>query len=107
MLAPVAVHAHDETVFVLHAHLVVDVLLNAASEEPLQTENTNRGTIKALKGIFSRPSVCILPGKEEDAKQDNVFLVSPCSPRRRALRNGNQMRRLHTPYIKAPSLRSL
>lgn len=37
MLAPVSVHAHDETVFVLHTHLVVDVLLNAASEETLET----------------------------------------------------------------------
>lgn len=38
MLTPVTVHAHDETVLVLHAHLVVNVLLDAASEEPLETE---------------------------------------------------------------------
>lgn len=35
VLAPVSVHAHDETVFILYTHLVVDVLLNAASEETL------------------------------------------------------------------------
>lgn len=38
VLAPVPVHAHDETLLILHAHLVVDVLLNAASEETLQKE---------------------------------------------------------------------
>lgn len=36
MLAPVAVHTHDDTIFVLHAHLVVDALLNAAAEKPLR-----------------------------------------------------------------------
>ena len=35
VLAPVSVHAHDETVFILHTHLVVDILLNAASEKTL------------------------------------------------------------------------
>lgn len=38
VLAAVPVHAHDETLLVLHAHLVVDVLLNAASEETLEKE---------------------------------------------------------------------
>lgn len=36
MLAPIAVHAHDETVLIFHAHLVVDVLLDAAAEETLE-----------------------------------------------------------------------
>lgn len=36
VLAPVPVHANDETLLVLHAHLVVDVLLDASSEEALQ-----------------------------------------------------------------------
>lgn len=38
MLTPVPVHAHDQTLLVLHAHLVVDVLLDAASEEALKEE---------------------------------------------------------------------
>lgn len=37
VLAPVPVHAHDEAVFILHAHFIVDVLLDAASEETLET----------------------------------------------------------------------
>lgn len=36
VLAAVAVHAHYQAVLVLHAHLVVDVLLNAAAEKALQ-----------------------------------------------------------------------
>lgn len=36
VLAPVSVHAHDETLLILHTHLVVDILLNAASEETLK-----------------------------------------------------------------------
>lgn len=44
VLAPVTVHAHDETVFILHTHLVVDILLNAAPEETLRKEGMkNRG----------------------------------------------------------------
>lgn len=39
VLAPVAVHAHDETVLILHTHLVVDVLLNAAAKESLGEKN--------------------------------------------------------------------
>lgn len=39
VLAPVTVHTHDKTVFILHAHLVVDVLLNAAPEETLEKEH--------------------------------------------------------------------
>lgn len=35
VLAPVAVHAHDQAAFILHTHLVVDVLLDAAAEETL------------------------------------------------------------------------
>lgn len=35
VLASVAVHPHDQTVLVLHAHLVVDVLLDAAAEKTL------------------------------------------------------------------------
>ena len=35
VLASVAVHAHDVTALVLHTHLVIDVLLNAAAEESL------------------------------------------------------------------------
>lgn len=35
VLAPVPIHAHDQTVLILHAHLVVDVLLDAASEKTL------------------------------------------------------------------------
>lgn len=35
VLAAVAVHAHYQAVLVLHAHLVVDVLLNAAAEKAL------------------------------------------------------------------------
>ena len=42
VLTAVAVHAHDETVFVLHAHLVVDVLLDAATEEALGNDVKDR-----------------------------------------------------------------
>lgn len=42
MLAPVAVHAHDQTVLILHTHLVVDVLLDAAAEKALKQEKKNR-----------------------------------------------------------------
>lgn len=35
VLATVAVHAHDQAVLILHAHLVVNVLLNAAAKETL------------------------------------------------------------------------
>ena len=45
VLAPVAVHAHDEAVLVLHAHLVVDVLLNAATEETLQHRGRGHGQV--------------------------------------------------------------
>lgn len=38
VLAAVSVHAHDETLLILHAHLVMDILLNAASEETLEGE---------------------------------------------------------------------
>lgn len=36
VLAAVPIHPHDEAVLVLHTHLVVDVLLNAATEEALR-----------------------------------------------------------------------
>lgn len=36
VLAPVSVHAHDETLFVLDTHLVMDILLNAPSEKALE-----------------------------------------------------------------------
>lgn len=39
VLAPVSVHAHDQTVLVLHTHLVVDVLLDAAAEKTLKQAN--------------------------------------------------------------------
>lgn len=42
VLTPVTVHAHDQALFVLHAHLVVDVLLNAAAEKTLQRERERR-----------------------------------------------------------------
>lgn len=35
VLAPVSVHSHDETLFVLDTHLVMDILLNAPSEKAL------------------------------------------------------------------------
>lgn len=41
MLAAVAVHAHYHAVLVLHAHLVVNVLLNAAAEKALQIMKDN------------------------------------------------------------------
>lgn len=50
MLTPVPVHAHDQTLLVLHAHLVVDVLLDAAPEEALQEEE-GRGFLSVA---FSR-----------------------------------------------------
>lgn len=36
MLAAVAIHTHDHAVFILHTHLVVDVLLDAAAEKTLR-----------------------------------------------------------------------
>lgn len=42
VLATVAVHAHDQAVLVLHAHLVVNVLLNAAAKESLAGMKTRR-----------------------------------------------------------------
>lgn len=41
MLTAVPVHAHDETLLILDAHLVVDILLNAASEKALQERGEN------------------------------------------------------------------
>lgn len=35
VLATVAVHAHDQAILILHTHLVVNVLLNAAAKETL------------------------------------------------------------------------
>lgn len=35
VLATVAVHAHDQAILILHAHLVVYILLNAATKETL------------------------------------------------------------------------
>lgn len=35
VLATVAVHAHDQAILILHAHLVVNILLNAAAKETL------------------------------------------------------------------------
>ena len=48
VLAAVAVHAHDQAVLVLHAHLVVDVLLNAAPEETLRKKRRESGILKRL-----------------------------------------------------------
>lgn len=42
VLAPVPVHTHDETILVLHTHLVVDVLLDAASEETLEEKKKKK-----------------------------------------------------------------
>lgn len=50
VLAPVSVHAHDETLLVLHTHLVVNILLNAASEETLE---------KAREGEKTLSEVCV------------------------------------------------
>lgn len=36
MLAAVAIHTHDHAVFILHTHLVVDVLLDAPAEKTLR-----------------------------------------------------------------------
>lgn len=43
VLAPVSVHAHDETLFILYTHLVMDILLNAASEETLEKAQEEEG----------------------------------------------------------------
>lgn len=47
VLAPVAVHTHDETIFILHAHLVVNVLLNTAAKESL-SEKSRRKTLRRV-----------------------------------------------------------
>lgn len=36
VLTAIAVHPHDQTVFILHAHLIMDVLLDTAAEETLR-----------------------------------------------------------------------
>lgn len=36
VLAAIAVHPHDQTVFILHTHLIMDVLLDTAAEETLR-----------------------------------------------------------------------
>lgn len=90
VLAAVAVHAHDETVFILHAHLVVDILLNAASEETLE---------KASRRVKFLLQECDLAGRTYPA-----FVSSPCNPHRRGHRNGTQMQCPRTPYTEAPSL---
>lgn len=36
VLTAIAVHPHDHTVFILHTHLIVDVLLDTAAEETLR-----------------------------------------------------------------------
>ena len=36
VLAPVAIHTHDQAVLILHTHLVVDILLDAAPEKALR-----------------------------------------------------------------------
>lgn len=63
VLAPVSVHAHDETVFILHTHLVVDILLNAASEETLEK---GMRRIKILKHVCcGGVSVCAPTAKRK------------------------------------------
>lgn len=36
VLTAIAVHPHDQTVFILHAHLIIDVLLDTAAKETLK-----------------------------------------------------------------------
>lgn len=36
VLTAVAVHPHDQTAFILHTHLIMDVLLDTAAEETLR-----------------------------------------------------------------------
>lgn len=63
VLAAVPVHAHDETLLVLHAHLVVDVLLNAASEETLEKERDGDDEEEKTdkKSKKKRGSACCCP----------------------------------------------
>lgn len=93
MLTPVSVHAHDEALLILDAHLVVDILLDAASEKALQKE-------------WESSEWCLFACLRRDIM---VLLSSslPCSLRRRAHHNGTQMQCLRTPYTGVPYLRSL
>lgn len=36
VLTAIAVHPHDQTVFILHTHLIIDVLLDTAAKETLK-----------------------------------------------------------------------
>lgn len=63
MLAPVSVHAHDETLFILHTHLVVDILLNAASEETLEKAQEEE---KTLKSVFCGNVSTLVPTDNKD-----------------------------------------
>lgn len=51
VLAPVSVHPHDETLLILHTHLVVNILLNAASEETLEKAREG-GKKHSFRGIL-------------------------------------------------------
>ena len=51
VLAPVAVHAHDQAAFILHTHLVVDVLLDAAPEETLAAFTGVNAVMEARRDV--------------------------------------------------------
>lgn len=84
VLAPVAVHAHDQTVLILHTHLVVDVLLDAAAEKTLNKKQIN----KEHETGAPKASHCSVH------KMWSGSL--PCNPHMRALHSGNQMQCPHT-----------
>lgn len=88
VLATVSVHAHDHAVFVLHAHLVVNVLLNASPKKTLQQQHKRHMMIHA--------------------SAENLFLpfgfFIPCILRMHAHHSEILMQYLHTLYIRAPCL---
>lgn len=51
VLAAVAVHAHDQAALVLHTHLVVDVLLDAAAEETLAAFTGVNAVMEARRDV--------------------------------------------------------
>lgn len=53
MLTAVSIHPHDQTIFILHTHLVVNVLLDAASEKTL--------------AAFARMDTVVKPGRDVTA----------------------------------------
>lgn len=71
LLTPIAVNPHNSTGFVLQALFVLDVLLDAPTEEPLP--KVKRKTLLVLK--FK--SECSLPSGMSQFNNNDIFTLQP------------------------------